>query len=215
MRVICFFLLLLCAAACRPQPAGLQTGDLLFIGIPGDYIPEEGSMDEAITAATGGGELNLIHVSIVEVDAAGEPWVIDATFKHNVDRYPLDTLISDFTLKDGSLPTYILKRLRDTTGVTQFVENAKSYIGEPYDIAFLQDNGAHYCSELVRDAYRRADGSYLFEEKPMNFRNSEGEMPPYWEILFASIGMEVPQGVPGTNPQEMSQSPVLETVAFR
>ena len=173
MRVVALLLLLLCTSACRPQPAGLQTGDLLFIGIPGDYIPEEGSMDEAITAATGGGELNLIHVSIIEVDEAGEPWVIDATFKHNVDRYPLDTLISDFTLKDGALPTYILKRLRDTTGVTQFVENAKSYIGEPYDIAFLPDNGAHYCSELVRDAYRRADGSYLFEEKPMNFRNSE------------------------------------------
>ena len=104
------------------------------------------------------------------------------------------------------------KRLKDTTGVASFIVNAKNALGEPYDVAFLPDNGARYCSELVRDSYRLADGTYLFDEEPMNFKNAEGEMPVYWEQLFALLGMPVPQGVPGTNPQGMCASPLLETV---
>ena len=96
--------------------------------------------------------------------------------------------------------------------MASFIVNAKKALGEPYDVAFLPDNGARYCSELVRDSYRLADGTYLFDEEPMNFKNAEGEMPVYWEQLFALLGMPVPQGVPGTNPQGMCASPLLETV---
>ena len=199
--------------ACTRTAPQIQTGDLLFIGIPGDYSLDEGSMSEAIASATGDGSgLNLIHVAILEKDSEGRDWVIDATIKHSVDRHPLDTLKSDFTLKDGSQPVYIVKRLKDTTGVASFIVNAKNALGEPYDVAFLPDNGARYCSELVRDSYRLADGTYLFDEEPMNFKNAEGEMPVYWEQLFALLGMPVPQGVPGTNPQGMCASPLLETV---
>ena len=160
-------------------------------------------MDEAIVSATG----NLTHVAIVEIDADGNPWVIDATPKRGVCRYPLDTLVLD---NPGA--TFLVKRLRDTSGIALFVGNARRFVGEPYDLTFLPDNGAHYCSELVRDAYRRPDGNFLFEERPMNFLAPDGSMPPYWESLFDRLGMPVPQGIPGTNPQDMSASPLLETV---
>ena len=38
-------------------------------------------------------------------------------------------------------------------------------------------------------------------------------MPPYWIWLFGQLGMEVPQGLPGTNPQKMSQSEILADVS--
>jgi len=45
----------------------------------------------------------------------------------------------------------------------------------------------------------------------MNFRNLQtGEMPAYWVDFYRSKGMAVPQGAPGTNPNDMAAAPVLE-----
>lgn len=190
----------------------LRTGDLVFVGIPSDYSLEDDTMGNAISESTGSVDsLNIIHVAILEV-GKDTTWIIDATIKHNVARYPLDTFKRDFTLKDGSLPTFIVKRLRDSSGVTRYVENAKSHIGEPYDVAFLPDNGAMYCSELVRESYTDADRGYIFSESPMNFRNSDGEFPLYWQQLFEMLSMPIPQGIEGTNPKAMSQEDVLVDV---
>ena len=186
--------------ACRAPQVPLQTGDLLFVGTTGEA---RGAMDEAIASATG----SITHVAIVEIDESGRVAVIDATPKRGVARYPLDSL-----LRDNPQAVFLIKRLRDTTGVAHFIENARSFIGEPYDMAFLPGNGAMYCSELIREAFRRQDGSYLFEEAPMNFLDPDGRMPDFWVQSFERQGMPVPQGVPGTNPQDMSSSPLLETV---
>ena len=186
--------------ACQTPQVPLQTGDLLFVGTAGEA---RGAMDEAIASATG----SITHVAIVEVGESGRVTVIDATPKRGVARYPLDSL-----LRDNPQAVFIVKRLRDTTGVAHFVENARRFIGEPYDMAFLPGNGAMYCSELIREAFRRQDGSYLFEEAPMNFLDPDGQMPAFWVQSFERQGIPVPQGVPGTNPQDMSSSPLLETV---
>lgn len=190
----------------------LETGDLIFVGIPMDYSLEDDTMASAITESTGNGsELNLIHVAIADV-VRDSIWIIDATIKHGVDRHPLDTFLTDFTLKDGTLPVFEIKRLKDNSLAETFVENAKQYLGQPYDSAFLPDNGAMYCSELVHDSYVTPDGEYIFSEAPMNFKDQDGNMPLYWEQLFAMLGMPVPQGINGTNPQQMSKEEVLRPV---
>ena len=201
----------LIALSCAQQPDTLQTGDLVFMGIPQDYSISEESMDGAISAATGDGGLNLIHVAIIEMADDG-PYIIDATLKYGTDRHPLDSTIRQFTLKGGEQPVYIVKRLKDNKLAKEWIEKAKSFCGQPYDMRFLPDNGAMYCSELVRESFLGAEGEYLFDEKPMNWKNEKGEIPVYWTQLFALLGMDVPQGVPGTNPQDMSKSPLLETV---
>ncbi len=201
---------LLCLG-CAQKREQLRSGDLIFVGIPLDYRIDEDSMSEAISAATGKGELNLIHVAIADVEADGI-YVIEATLKHGVDRHPLDTFVTDFTLKDGSYPTFLVKRLKEGVKAPDCIANALSFCGEPYDTYFLEGNGAHYCSELVRDSYLAPDGSHLFPQLPMNWKDAEGEIPVYWTQLFGMIGMEVPQGEPGTNPQDMAESPLLVPV---
>ena len=207
-------LLLLALVACTGGQRGLQTGDLVFVGIPMSYSIEEGSMEEAITQATGEGDLNLIHVAIAEVQG-DSTWIIDATIRHGVDRHPLDTFLKDFTLKDGSYPEFIVMRLKDNRDAERWVDNAKALTGLPYDVHFLPDNGALYCSELVRESYRTKDGGYIFDEKPMNFRGPDGEFPLYWQQLFALINSEIPQDVPGTNPQEMAAAAELHRPTMR
>jgi hypothetical protein len=209
-RFAYLFVVIAALAGCKTADT-LRTGDLVFVGIPQDYSLDPDSMGSAISDATGSGDLNLIHVAIAEV-GADTTWIIDATIKHGVDRHPLDTFLRDFTLKDGSMPVFIVKRLKDSRMAEQFVENAKQFLGRPYDVWFSPDNEAMYCSELVRDSYRNAEGEYLFDAKPMNFKNAEGEFPLYWQQLFEKLGYPIPQNVPGTNPQDMSKSPALVTV---
>ena len=197
------------------EEATLKTGDLVFVGIPLDYSLDENSMDGAISSSTGSPDsLNLIHVAIAEVNG-DDIWIIDATIKHGVDRHPLDTFLTDFTLKDGAKPIFIIKRLKDPSKAEDFVESAKKFLGQPYDIHFLPDNDSLYCSELVRDSYILPDGTHVFEDGPMNFKGPDGEFPLYWQQLFALIGQSIPQDVPGTNPKEMSRSEALVTVDIK
>ena len=115
-------------------------------------------------------------------------------------------------LKDGSLPEFFVMRMKDNARAEEWIAKAKTFCGQPYDVAFLPDNGALYCSELVRESYLGPEGEYLFDDAPMNFLNAVGEMPVYWTQLFAILGMDVPQGLPGTNPAAMSESKLLKRI---
>jgi len=195
-------------AACSQAPA-LKTGDIIFVGLPSEE--ESDGMAGAITASTGEGDINYIHAAIVDIDAHGSAWVIDATLAHGVDRHPLDTLFADFRRHDGSYPIFEVFRLKNDDGVEGFVRSADAFTGEEYDVTFFPDNGRHYCTELVYDSYVR-DGEHLFEAAPMNFKGPDGEFDPYWVKLFARIGEDIPQDVVGTNPQTMHGSEQLEYV---
>ena len=210
----CLVLSVLTVLSCQkttvsPAEPRIETGDLLFVGIPMDYWAED--MASAIADATAAGDtVNWIHTALLEVDEAGSVWVIDATLAHGVDRHPIDTLYKDFKLdKEDAHETLRVMRLKDNSDAARFIEQAKALLGEEYDVYFKPDNGRHYCTEIVSDIYVDADGKPLFETIPMNFLNKEGEMPPYWTKLFALLDEEVPQGVPGTNPQMMIASPQL------
>ena len=212
MMLFCALCACLTVSCARQKQDSLQTGDLIFVGIPADYSLEEDSMDAAITQATGTPDsLNLIHVAIAEVED-GQTWIIDATIKYGVDRHPLDTFLTQFTLKDGSLPVFEVMRLKDDHVAATAVERAKTFVGTPYDVAFLPENGALYCTELVQVSYLTDDGTRLFPSAPMNFKNAEGEFPIYWQQLFALIGQSIPQDIPGTNPQAMATDPQLKLV---
>lgn len=211
---ILFTTIMLTLAGCTSgKQDSPRSGDLVFVGIPMNYSLQQGSMSEAISAATSDSSgLNLIHVAILEVKG-DSTWIIDATIKHGVDRHPLDTFFRDFTLRDGSLPTFkIMRPEASAAEAEQFVQNAKKYLGQPYDVSFLPDNGAMYCSELVYNSYITPDGEHLFSEAPMNFLDKDGNMPIYWTQLFERIGQQVPQGIPGTNPQKMAAEKTLSPI---
>lgn len=219
LQISLLALMLLAGFSCKKTPATVvetphvETGDLLFVGIPVDYGDD--SMAQAIADATSSGDTtNFIHTAILEVDEQGAIWVIDATIRRGVDRHPLDTLLSDFTLHRGGRATFEVMRLRDNQHAATYVEQAKEFLDEDYDEYFMTFNGRHYCTELISDAYVDADGHQWFVPVPMNFKNKEGEYPSYWVRLFEKLGEPIPQGELGTNPQDMHASPDLIHVLF-
>lgn len=48
----------------------------------------------------------------------------------------------------------------------------------------------------------------------MNFLDSEGNLPEYWKELFEKLQMDVPQGLPGTNPEDLSRSTTLQRASL-
>lgn len=221
-----YFITILAAllfASCGQVPDAIKPGDLLFVAIPADYDPDPQTVvanDPQATAtapqaasqplaphssqATAAGQtpaLLFIHAAILDVDTTGI-WIIDATIKHGIDRHPLDTFLRDFTLKDGSLPILEVYRLKDQSHIQSYLENTKTYLGEQYDVDFQQDNGKHYCTELIYDSYQQGE-DHIFTSGPIDFRNSEGEFPVYWQFLFNLISTPIPQGNEGTLPASM------------
>lgn len=193
-------------------PPQLQTGDLIFVGLPMSYSIDSTATNLPANASTCAGDsLNLIHVAIAEVQG-DSAWIIDATLKHNIDRYPLDTFLKDFTLADGSSPYFIIKRLKDNSLAEKHIENAKQFIGCQYDVEFLPDNDNLFCSELVRNSYLKPDGTPLFQEYPMDFQKVDGTFPIYWQQLFQWIQQPIPQGRRGTTPAQMEKESILQTI---
>lgn len=172
----------------------LQSGDLIFLN------NNRSDMEKAITASTG----EYTHVALVERDSADDVWVVEASPKKGVQRISYEQFERNHNLGffRGNIDIYRLTVPFDTLAV---IARAKSLVGKPYDDAFLPDNDAYYCSELIEVAF---DG--IFPSKPMNWRDADGNLPDYWKKHFEKLGVAVPEGVPGTNPTDMSRSPLLK-----
>lgn len=194
-----------------PQPThfngllcdGLGTGNLLFVH------GQTGDMDQAITAATG----HYTHVAIVECTDSGI-FVIEALPRLGVVR----NSFSDFFL-NNIIDTINYTRPFDMYYVNAEYDTAKlvalmhQFLGQPYDDYFAHDNQRLYCSELVYECFYDNNGNHLFSANPMNFYDTCGNLPQYWQFHFDSLGVLPPQGQPGTNPSDMAKSPFL--VQFR
>lgn len=225
---------LLCSSCARRTPQ-LQTGDLLF------QVGAASAMSQAISDATGRtGRLDFTHVGILLHGAQADS-VLEATGEGGVRIVPLQNFL-DASARTGSLtcidasfhpdnltrtgsisrtnpsplpsgrPVVVAMRLKDTAGIAASVARARKALGASYDYSFLPDNGRYYCSELIYDHYRRPDGTRIFPARPMNFRAADGTLPRYWQELFERRGEAVPEGVPGTNPNDMAREPILREV---
>ncbi len=173
----------------------LRPGDLLF-------YRDTAGMGAAVRESTG----EYTHVALVE-SVGDTVWIIDATQKYGVSRRP-------FLRKRNDMRPYpdIYRVEHGCYNIDSVLSRARSFVGQTYDNAFLPDNGALYCSELIYEVFLddcSAKGRHLFETKPMNWRDKEGKIPQYWQEHFKKLEMEVPEGVPGTNPTDMSRSPLL------
>lgn len=189
----------------------IQSGDLLFVSLPEDYSIGFDSAAAAQCMEHTQGPKNIIHVAMLEI-AGDTTFIIDATLKHGVGRYPIDSFLCDFRLPNGGLPVLEVYRLKDNGHAAEFIDNAKQFVGRKYDVDFDLENEPQYCSELVRNAYI-IDGIPLFDTSAIDFRlkkDGEMSMPKYWEELFGYIGKEIPQGKAGVLPCDLLENGLLE-----
>lgn len=184
-------------SACAWTPS---RGDLVFV------VASGGNMSQAIVSATASADsLQFDHVAVF-AGSRRHPYVIEAAPRDGVVR----TEWKDFlhSAKNG----LVVKRLSVDYPKKEAIARAESHLGQPYDWAYRPDNGKTYCSELVEESFVDACGARIFTAKPMRFRAADGSMPQFWVDTFARLGEPIPEGVPGTNPNDMAHSPLLRTV---
>lgn len=191
--------------SCRPAGPRLQHGDLLF------QVGAASEMSGAIAAATGKeNNLKYTHVGIVLAEN-GVDSVLEATSDAGVRIVPLKDFLAR-SARIGGASAVTAMRLRDTAGVAASVRRARQFVGQPYDYSYRVANGKMYCSELVWESYRDTLGVRIFPAQEMNFRAADGTMPRFWVELFERLGEPIPEGEPGTNPNDMAREAVLEEV---
>jgi len=209
MRDFYLFISALLLTACGPVSSG--SSDSLFSdGQPGDLLfcveTESDGLGGAIAAVTEGkDQVGISHVAIL----ADHQRVVEAAPDGGVRVVGLQEFLDEAHHDANGLPMVLAARLRDTTGVAASVCRALGYVGLPYDTLYLPDNSAIYCSELVQLSYQRNDGTPIFAQQPMTFRDSTGQISPFWSELYQAHGMEVPEGLPGTNPGGISRDQAI------
>ena len=180
----------------------LKSGDLLFCGP--DTCSKTGFLSMAIDEVTRVGlSTNFSHVGIVEVvnDIA---WVIHAEPRRGVNR----ELLTSFLRIDsqGPVVAYRFKHHYQEL-IPEALIRANDYIGQPYDFTYLLSDSSQYCSGLIYQLFKPFD---VFELSPMTFIDEQtGVFHSYWVDYFDRIGIEIPEGHLGCNPNGMAASEAL------
>ncbi len=155
------------------------------------------ALGEAINDVTkeGAEGLNFVHIGIVNPTDSGV-YVIHAA----VDRGVVYDTLTAFT-KSGSESYYsAVYRLPESLEIDEegIITEALAYLGKGYDKAYGWSSDSIYCSELVYKAY---EPYAFFKTNPMTFKESgTEEIHPTWITHYKLLGVPIPEGEVGCNP---------------
>jgi hypothetical protein len=198
------FLSLTSLFACtNPAPKiQLQSGDLLFRGAT------SGQLSEAIDKVTQtSGATHFSHVGLVEVSDTGMV-VLHASPQGGTCVVSLD----EFLHPEGDSVMVVVYRLKAEWQKTipDALAKAKQLLDKPYNFSYILSDSTHYCSEFVYLAFA-ADSVFTLE--PMTFKDpATGNFPPAWVEYYQKMGLEIPEGLMGCNPNGMAASTKLERI---
>lgn len=213
LRILIIFALGTQIIAChnaqeKPQFT-LERGDLLFQDLDSD------SISEAIESVTGGEKhLSFSHVGIVEINSNGDTLVLEAISK-GVIYTKLNSFLQRSTTADQK-PKVEVGRLKPEFSILihKALESGKKLIGKPYDDVYLIGDSTYYCSELIYEIFLNTqDSCEIFQLNPMTFKDAKtGDFLPFWIEYYKKLGVDIPEGKPGLNPNGMSLSPNINMV---
>lgn len=195
-RILLFIIILFCFEA-KSQEIKLQKGDFIFQNL------HCGSLCDAINAVTSEVQsFNFNHMGLVVFEGE-KTFVIEASGTA-VRKVSLEEFLSK-----SKEPHYVGRLTEQHQRlIDKAIVFAEKQLGVPYDDAFIYDNGKYYCSELIYDAFKEAQGgSPLFKLEPMSFSHPvSNEILPEWLAYYENLGIQVPEGELGCNPAGMANS---------
>lgn len=183
-----------------PVGIKLQTGDMIFQDL------DCGPLCDAIEQVTKSYEgKHFSHIGLVSVQHNGI-FIIEAIGKE-VQLTPL----KKFTNRTTN-PMLVGRVKKQYTRIAaKAVKYALAEKGVPYDDAFLYNNKKYYCSELLYDAFKKANGGKdFFVLEPMTFKQpGSNQFFPVWIAYYEKLGIPIPEAQPGINPGGISTSSKL------
>jgi len=186
-----------------PQPASkikLQTGDLLFREKSSENISE--AIDQVTQTS---GATHFSHVGLVEVTDTG----IVVLHAYTIGGTCIVSL-NEFLHPKGDSVNVIAYRLKEEgqKAIPAAIQKAHSMLGKPYNFSYVLSDTAHYCSEFI---YLVFAADSVFKLEPMTFKDPKtGTFPAAWVEYYQKLGIEIPEGKPGCNPNGLAASEKLE-----
>jgi len=194
--------LLLGAGACSSGTPdfNLQPGDLLFRGAV------SGNLSQAIDQVTQTDRnTHFSHVGLVET-TGDSIRILHASPVGGTCRISLH----DFLHPEGDssvVVAYRLKNLQKNT-IPGALTRAEMMLGKPYNFTYILSDTAYYCSDFI---YRAFVPDSVFSLNPMTFRDPRtGAFYPAWIEYYRKLGLKIPEGLPGCNPNGLAASEKLE-----
>lgn len=197
LLIFSFLLIISCQTINSPD---LKNGDLLFVG------NSSGNLSKAIDEVTQTDkQTNFSHIALLE-KSGKEFWVLHAAPENGSERIPLKEFIQN-QKKDGSQIEVFRIKPQYQPDFDTAIETAKTMLGKPYNFSYVLSDTAYYCSDFVYHSFAKDS---IFEMNPMTFKNpGETEFNPGWVKFYENLGMEIPEGQPGCNPNGMAASEKL------
>jgi len=202
LKLIFLLLLLTVFFACtKPSPKlKLQTGDILFREKSSENISE--AIDQVTQTS---GATHFSHVGMVEVSDTGV--VVLHAFPEGGTCL---VSLNEFLHPKGDSVTVIAYRLKDEwqKAIPEAIQKAHSMLGKPYNFSYVMSDTTYYCSEFVYLAFA---SDSVFTLEPMTFKDpATGSFPQTWIEYYQKMGIEIPEGKPGCNPNGLAASGKLE-----
>jgi len=180
----------------------LRTGDLLFCS------SNSGELSKAIDQATQTGKAtHFDHVGIIEIQN-DTVWVLHAAPKKGVCR----ETIGQFLIDEKDTINAIAYRLKEkySKAIPLALIKAHSFLGEPYKYSYILKDNGYYCSEYI---YKIFSADSIFTLNPMTFKDPKtAQFLMGWVDHYQKLGIPIPEGEPGCNPNGMAVSEKIDIV---
>ena len=188
----------------------LKHGDLIF-----SQLGTDENAISAVTRGLRGARLN--HMGVVLKNNFG--WFVLEAFPPEVRVTQIDVFTRRSADPVFGHERYLALRLKVAHAhlIPKAIQYGLAQRDTPYDDLYLTDPTALYCSELIVDMFRSANGgNEFFVERAMSFRDpATGQVHPAWIEYYAKFGMAVPDGEPGSNPGDISSDLRMDLVAVQ
>lgn len=184
--------------------SNIKTGDLLF------REKVTASLSQAIDQVTQTSqETHFSHVglAVVEQDSV---FVLHASSVGGTCKVSL----KEFTHSEIDATQVFVYRLKEPyrKGIPQAIQKAYSMLGKPYNFSYVLSDSSHYCSEFIYKAFQHDS---IFKMNPMTFKDpTTGEFVDTWVKHYKDLGIAIPEGLPGCNPNGMAASEKLQKLGL-
>jgi uncharacterized protein YycO len=182
------------------QKQDLHQGDLIFCSATSSSLSK--AIDQSTQTSI---QTHFDHVGIVEI-AADTIWILHAAPKKGVCRETLTSFVrSDSIYVD--LTIYRLKN-KYAKSLKSALFEARKCLGYPYKYSYRLKDSGFYCSEYIYFIFKPDS---VFSLKPMSFKDSNtGVFLPAWVLHYQKLGIHIPEGELGCNPNGLASSEKLE-----
>ncbi|MBL1407704.1 YiiX/YebB-like N1pC/P60 family cysteine hydrolase [Sphingobacterium faecale] len=181
----------------------IQQGDLLFVGAQPENL--SGAINR-VTQRNAGDSFS--HIGLIEI-IQGIPYILHATGSKGSVKESLDNMIGD-----NDRQQYVVYRIDSMymEAIPKALEKAHQMLGKPYNWSYVLNDSSYYCSDFVERAFRHIA---LFRLEPMTFKNPQtGTFDDFWLSFYDKLGIAVPEGELGCNPNGLAASTKIYRVGI-